>query len=242
VSHRARIPLSLVAMGLLSACATPTVPTLPPPSPALSDAELDERIDFIAKRLDASRLHGQLWNYGWIAAETGGLITGIIAAANADNGNDRAAGIVTSVLSVGGYVYQYVMPMRVRHGSDPFRDLPEATHEEKVRKLAKAQEVLADDAQRATVQIDWEAHAANAAVSALAAGVVIAAGDDHRAGPTLFTGLSALIGGEAQFWTEPAAPRRDIQDYVDKFVEPGAPHSRVHLGPGAGGVALRIDF
>lgn len=232
---------ALIGTIALGACAAPVIPRLPPPDPSLPDAEIEARIAFIEERLEGSRRHAHLWNLGWWIANGVGVATGTAEVAAADDGSERAAGVVTVVLSLGGFAYQHFLPMRARFGADPIRDLPDRTHEEKVARLEKAQELLEYDAERATAQLDWKAHVGNAAVAAAATGIVLASGD--RKSPAFLTGAQVLLGGEAQFWTEPAAPRRNIEDYVRRFrIGPSRVSHRWQVVPQGAGLALRLDF
>lgn len=236
-----RLPL-LAGVALLCACATPSVPHLPPPSPALSDAEIASRVAFIEERLEASRRHGRYWHLGWYAASVAGIGFNTALAATADESGGRAGGIVTAVLAAGGIAYLELMPMNARLGADPLAPLPEATREQRLRKLERAQEILEENAERATVQVNWLAHAANAAVSVASGLIVWGFSDD--AGAALVTGGLALLGGEVQFWTEPAAPRRDIEDYVARFPATSRRSRGLHWAPAARGLGLglRLDF
>lgn len=235
------MPLALL---VLDACATPQVPRLPPPSPGLSDAEIDARVEFIARRLDASRWRGTWWNRGWWAADGVGIAIGVASAASTNDASERAAGIVTAALGAAGFVYQQAMPMRVRHGADPIRALPARTRAEKLARLARAQELLEYDAERSTVPINWQAHLANLLVAGAGAGIVAASGDRDEV--ALIQGLSELIGGELQFLTEPQRPRHDIEDYVRRFgvAAPRARRGGLQLAPAEGGLglALRVQF
>jgi len=199
-------------------------------------------VDFIAERLDASRRRGDLWSRGWWAANTAGMAVGVVSVAVASDRPERAAGIVTAALGAGGLVYQELLPMRVRHGADPIRALPDDSHAERLARLARAQELLAYDARRATVPVNWKAHLANLVISGAAAGIVAASGDRDEL--ALLQGLTALAGGELQLVTEPHRPRSDIEDYVARFggPEPRARRGRLRLAPAGLGLALRVEF
>ncbi len=233
----------LLATLLLAACARPTVPHLAAPSSRLSEAEIQERVDFIEERLDGSRTHAKWWNIGWHALNIGGgIIQGTVVAARTNNWDDRSAAIANIANGTLGMVYMYTSPMNSRFGADPVRELPDQTREERLAKLARAQEILEENAQRATAQIDWTNYAGSAAVAAISAGAVYAAGGGGR-GQTVITGVGNLVGGTLMFLTQPAAPRRDIEDYVRRFVTPQAPKPRVRLDGTRGlGLGLRVDF
>ena len=226
--------------GVLSACSTPTLPALAPPASSLSDAEIEQRLRFIEERLEGSRRHAQRWYLGWYAASVGGVVVGGLQAGLANKGEDRASGIATAVLAAGGIAYLELLPMNARHGADPLEALPATTHAQRLAKLERAQEILEANGERATVQIDWVAHAANALVSVATGAIVWAVGGDATTG--IVSGVLPLVGGEIQFWTEPSQPRRDVRDYAHEFGSDRSGSSRLRLEPRAGGLALRSDF
>ena len=232
--------LVLACLGLDACTDLPLAPLAPPP-PDLSEAEIARRLAFIEERLEGSRRDGSLWNRGWYVADGAGIAIGVASAVVASDGPSRASGVLTAALSLGGIAYQRWMPMRIRHGADPLRALPAATRPERLRRLERAQELLVADARRARVQIDWRAHAINTVLAVGSAGIVAASGS--RKSPIWIQGAVALIGGEAQLWTEPSQPRQDLEDYRRRF---GAGGPRVVSGwqlvPAHRGLALRFRF
>ncbi len=235
-----RALLLVCALGLASGCATQRVGTLPTPSASLSDQEVVDRLAFLEERLEASRRHASLWHWGWLTASAGGVVVGSVQAALADESGDRAAGIATAVLAVGGIGYLGMLPMDARLGADPVRTLPDDTRAQRLARLDHAQETLLANARRATVQRDWVTHVANAAVSLAAGGIVYAVGDD--ATPAITTTVAALVGGEVQFWTEPYEPFRDVEAYRKRFGMGGPQNAQLRVVPTHRGLALRLDF
>lgn len=248
IAHRERASVLLCLLTgtglalLLSACATAPLPRLAPPPANLSEAEVARRYEFIRDRLDASKLHAQIWYGSWLAISAGSGIYGVVEAARSDNDSDRADGVAGAILGTIGVGYVVFVPLQARHGADRLRELPDATPEQRRIRLERAQEILQEDAERAQIaSSSWKAHLAGAAVGLVAGAAVWAVSRNPT--PAIITGVTGIVGSEAQFWAEPLQPQQDLRDYVKEFgLAPPQSTVRWHLAPARDGLAVRFDF
>jgi hypothetical protein len=200
------------------------------PAPAdhtsLSDAQIDQRIQFLEQRLDDSRTHGQIWFWSWFVINGGSMVGNGIVAGTRGQHDDRvnyATGAVLGAIGVGDL---FLRPLEARYGADPIRGLPEATREQKLAKLRAAEDQLRSNAERAEGRHEVVPYVGNAGL-ALAAGLVVGLWGERGAG--IQTGVSTLIGGAANIVTEPGRPEQDWQSYLARY------------GPGTGGRTAGVD-
>jgi hypothetical protein len=239
----ARIVTGSLLLVALSGCAgAPGGVAGPPftPEAGLTDGEVQERIRFIEERLDANRLHANLWYWGWMTIFTGSTVANSYGAATTDHGPNRANDISQAVLAASGIGDLVFRPFNARFGADPIRALPEATAEERRQKLARAEALLQGNAERAGTRTSWVRHLENAAANGIAGLIVWAAGDGEQGAITALTGT---LGGEAHIWTEPGAPVQDLEDYK-RFASGQSARAAVdwQVVPALGGIAIRLAF
>jgi hypothetical protein len=241
ISTLCLLPGATLAL-LLAACASAPLPRLEPPPATLPDAEVQRRLEFITRRLEASKRHGQLWYGSWLAISGGSAAYGVVEAVLSNESGDRADGVGGAILGVIGAGYVLFYPLDARHGAGPLRALPAATPAERRALLERAQEILQANAERAHIaSSSWTAHLLGACLGVVAGGAVWGASGDAR--PAVITGVTEILGSEVQFWTEPLAPEQDLRDYVKEFgLGPPQSTRRWRLVPEAGGFALRLDF
>jgi hypothetical protein len=213
--------------------------SFPPPRDAQA---AEQRLAFLESRLDAGRLHAQIWNWGWLAVNTGGLASSVANAATTDQGDKRAFNIVQASQAALGLTDMLVFrPMPGTHGADPLREAAArgASVEERV---PQGERMLVDAAKRADDRHDWRVHAGNAALQVVSASVLFALDEPGYAGLTLGIGL---VAGEAFIWSEPHRALGDLAEYR-KLVETGVarrdPGMEFRFGPSANGVALELRY
>jgi hypothetical protein len=183
------------------------------PTPAdagISDAELERRIRFIEGRLDASRLHGQIWYWSWMTINAGSAVALGVQAGLIDNHDDKVNSATNAALGAIGVADLLFRPLEVRHGADSIRALPDATRADKIAKLRAAEDRLRRTAERADERTSPMLYGATAALSGVAGSVVGVWGNPSDG---VITGLSSLAGGVLNLLTQPAAPARDWRDY-----------------------------
>jgi hypothetical protein len=200
------------------------------PAPAdhagLSDAQIDQRIQFLEQRLDDSRTHGQIWYWSWMTINAGSMIGNGIVAGLSGQHDDRVNYWTGAALGAIGVADQLLRPLEARYGADPVRGLPEATREQKLAKLRAAEDQLRRNALRAEGRHQIAPYAGNG-VLALAAGLVVGLWGERGAG--IQTGVSTLIGGTIYILSEPSRPEQAWEDYLARY------------GPGTGRRTAAVD-
>ena len=211
-----------------------------PAKAQIEEAVVDERLSFLEERLDASKRHGQFWQYGWMTVTTGGMVAGIVQATS-QNGDDRKARIVEASTGAIGTGYLLLRPMEARKGADPIRAMPAGTLAEKQNKLLAAEALLERNAQRTSERTDWKMHLGNVAFNFAAGGVLLALGGNLD--DVAINALGGSAVGALQLWTEPRRPAQDWQDYQairSGAVLPNQNDWRVSLAPR--GIAFHFRF
>lgn len=183
---------------------------LTPRTTTLSDAEINRRIQFIERRLDASRSHGQWWHWSWLTINAGSMVGNGIAAGLTDDHDDTVNYATSAVLGAIGTSDKIFNPLEAQYGSDPIQGVPTATRAQKIAKLRKGEAQLRSNAERAEERWGLVPHASNAGL-ALAAGLVVGLWGETGAG--IIQGFTTLAGGIASQLTQPAAPAQDWKDY-----------------------------
>jgi hypothetical protein len=181
-----------------------------PPNTGLTDAEIDQRIQFIERRLSGSKTHGQIWYWSWMTVDAGTAVIEGAVAATIDNHDDKVNYATNAALGAIGVADLIFRPLEARYGAGPIQGMPDATRDEKVAKLRAAEDQLRRNAERAETRTSWVMHAGNAALATIA-GVVVGFWGNPSDG--VITGASALAGGELNIWTQPGAPEQDWKDY-----------------------------
>jgi hypothetical protein len=185
------------------------------PAPAehasLSDAQIDQRIQFLEQRLDDSRTHGQIWFWSWMTVNAGSVVGNGTAAAMSGQHDDRVNHWTGAALGAIGVADQLLRPLEARYGAAPVRGLPETTREQKLAKLRAAEDQLRRNAERAEQRTQVVPYLGNAGL-ALAAGLVVGLWGEVGAG--IKTGISTVVGGALNLWTEPGRPAQDWNDYL----------------------------
>ncbi len=240
-----RLVLLLFAGPLACASVPFAVPRAPTPAFAAprTDAELDARLHFLEERLDAGRRHAQIWYYGWLGFNTACFAYTTTSAA-VDSDRSRSFDIVNATqaaIGVGDIVL--LRPMPGRDGADPIRGPADASHADKVARLAKGEQMLVAGAQRADDRSSWTNHLGNLAFNLLGGGILLALHESHYAAVATLSGTAV---GEVYIWSEPSRAPKDLEEY-QHFIRDGAvaqsgSGTNWLVLPGGRGIALRLNF
>ncbi len=210
----------------------------------LDDAELEARIAFIEERMDEGRTHAQVWQYGFTGGYGAGVAIGVIGATTTNDSDNRVNHIVTGIKGAFGVTRMLWAPHPGRHGADPIRDVQGDTRDDKIRRLAVAEDLLEENAERSESRWAWERHVMNAGVNA-AGGIAVG-----LLGETEDAIVSSVIGfavGTAHAFLMPWRYTGDRDDYLARFE--GAETSRIEwdISPmvtadGTAGLQLGLQF
>lgn len=230
-----------IALGALAADDHPS-PALEVPArlQTLSEEQVSERLRFAEERLDYRRRYAQGWQYGWTSFYGLGVAVQSYQAARTDSAGRRADYIASSIKAVGGIAEKLINPLRARKGAEALREMPDATREDRLRRLARAEDLLRTDAKQAQRRYSVLRHGGNIAVNSLAAVIVSNAfeTDEDRAWKSAAVGM---LVGEAMIWSQPWWPRRHLKEYEARFGLSG-PQVSWQIVPTLGGAAIVATF
>lgn len=212
----------------------------------LSDAELDRRIAFLARRFEAGRRHAALWQYGFTSAWSTGIGVAAVQAGLASDHDDRVAAFVTGGKAIIGTARLLAAPHPARLGAAPLElgetGAGEARATREARLVAGERHLLAI-AQRARRRGHWLAHVANVGLNALGGGLILGLGNPSDAISSVGVGV---LFGELLIWTEPGRGVGDLEAYRDLVDarRSGGWRDRVTIGlvPAPGALHLQLRF
>ena len=177
---------------------------------ALPDAVIDHRIRFIEAKLETHKRHGQIWYWSWMAINSGAMVGLGVATGLTDDTADRVNFGSQAGLAVLGVADLLFRPLEARYGADPIRNLPEATHDQKLKKLEATEILLRDNAKRACERENWVLHLCNLLLNA---GVGVATGNAGDVTGGAISAGAGFIGGEIYILGQPAGSKEDWEQY-----------------------------
>lgn len=223
---------------------------------ALSDEQVRQRLTFITKALEDGRPAAQRWYYGWIGLHTAGAVgAGILAGSHWHDTKLEGSETVpdrelAEGLLVGGATFavgvgsMLVDPFTPATAAGKLGRLPEGSPEERLAKLARAEELLRKCARRERRGRNVTTHVLSIGTNAAAA-VVTKVGFHHSWGKALITFAAGEAVSLLNIFTQPMKATRDLKAYEAGFAagEPSArPGVQWSLGLGPGGVSFSLRF
>jgi hypothetical protein len=178
-------------------------------SQQLSDEQIERRVAFISERLDDNQLHAQVWQYGWLVVNAGGMVVGSVNGAK-HSGTDQVYDIIQATKGGVGTAFLLLDPVPGRSGAESIREMPAVTRADKLARLARAEDLLSDGAQRARRRLWWPFHLANITFNAIGGAILLGLEDYKHAG--LSFGVGAAVG-EIEILTAPWEPTTDWEEY-----------------------------
>lgn len=210
----------------------------------LSDAQVNQRLDFVTRSLDDNRLHAALWQYGFLAVNAGGMVAGATTAAFEDDEDDKVFNILNASLGLLGVVYMVADPLPGTSGADPVYLMPFDSAADRAAQLAEGERILYEAAGRARQRTGWILHTGNVVLNASAASVLLARESYGDAALLFF--LNTTIGTVQILLTpwEPLTMWEEYQALVANGGVPPDPAVRWGIGPmpDAPGLALHVSY
>jgi hypothetical protein len=208
-------------------------------APPRTEREAAARLSFLEARLDAGRRHAELWYWSWLAINGTGLGSTVYTSVTTNHGDTRAFNVVqASQAALGVADMLWMRPMPGRTGADPLRTAAVRGASVDAR-VAEGERLLVASATRAESRRDWRLHAANLALQAVGAAVLLALDEPGYAGLTMALGI---VGGEANFWSEPSRATGDLDAYRQLVATGAVPPTSWQLAPTRNGVALVLHY
>lgn len=206
----------------------------------LNDEQVQQRLAFLEEQLEENRTHATWWQNGWTTFYALGIvIQSTRAGLEGDHKGRQGDYIVSAVKAAFGVTALLARPLRARNGADNVRALPDGTSEDRLRRLAVAEEDLRGDAEAAEKRLYWVRHAINIVGNA-AGGVVVWKAFDDRTRAWRSAGVGMAIG-EVVILSQPWEPERSWEEYQRRFDETPSPFSW-RVVPTIGGLALQVEF
>ena len=139
--------------------------------PALTDAQIDTRLDYLTHRLHDEEISADYWEYGWGAFNGGTMIWNAVQASQDQGYKNHNTDIVNSAESLIGVADVVFRPLPA-FNADFVCPQPITTEQERLQCLAAKEELLERSAERAHEPYELLPHLGNIGFN-LAAGVVI---------------------------------------------------------------------
>ncbi len=223
---------------------------------ALTDEQVQQRLAFISKALDQGQPGARRWWYGWMGAYTAGAAAaGVLVSSHwhdtklegSETVPDRElaegmlVGGATFVLGVGGLL---IDPFSPASAARKLGRLPEATPQERLAKLGRAEELLRKCAAREKRGRNLTTHLLNLGANAAGA-VALKFGFDQTWGNALVSFATGEAVSLLNIFTQPTRAVRDLKKYEAGFAagEPALrPKASWSLGFFPGGLSFRLSF
>jgi len=207
---------------------------------ALSDADLDQRIEWLTTTLDGTAGYSKLWQYGWTSGYALGIGIGVAQAATTSKNDTRVSAIVTASKAVIGTTRMLLDPHPGRLGAEPMRLISGDNRSAKLQRLVAGESQLKRVSERTQKRLRWERHAGSVALNLVGGAFVAGFGDWDDA---LVSTEIGLVVGELMIFSSPKAAASNLGDYRQRFAGVAKPDEwQVTLVPTGMGAAIRIDF
>jgi len=210
------------------------------PSAGIGNTELDQRLEFVEKRLARQSPAARYWQSGWTGFHAASAVVQGILAVDADNNDDEVDYIVGAVKSTGALAQMLIRPLPAVQGSTRFQALPSRSREERIHKLMQGEAQLYENADRAATRSSWKRHLVGVGANLLGGIAIAAFGDSSDAVTSTLLGIAV---SETSIWTEPARAVNDLKDYQnDKWMQRESSEVSWHIVPLARRIEVNIRF
>lgn len=213
---------------------------------AISEYELNERLQVVETMLKHNEKAAQTWWYSWIGLYGGATIgQGVVAYATTDT-KLRQDMIVSAGTTLIGLAGQVIFPVKSGYemiSSDKINGL---SYDEKLKKLLDDEGKLKYQSERAISGKNWQTQAMNFAVN-LTGGLVTWLGFKRP----LMDGISSFAIGmavsELQIFSQPTRAKKDYRAYCSKFglygyTNQSRPEYTIYANVIPGGISVGIGF
>lgn len=183
-----------------------------------------ERISYIQKEFDDSRLYNSIWWYGWMGIYGGTAAVSFSIGLSSDDDTVKITQVVSGIQSVIGLAGLALSPMPPAYAGSELREMPVSTPDEKMLKLSRGEKLLQETAEVQEFGSSWITHFLNLAVGASGALVIWKVYDDEidDAGgdpdkEALNNFLLSFIIGEMQIFSQPTGGIKAWTRYRELF-------------------------
>lgn len=176
-----------------------------------SAADAQQKIDFIQQHFDQQQQHSRLWQQGWLTFFSSVAAVQGLAYSQTEQEprlTDRAVGFTSSFL---GAADMLLNPLRTHQYASQLRAMPQQTPQQQQAKLARAEQWLAEVAQREQYEQSWINHLLAGVVNAAAGAVV--ANEGKRTAQGIATFVSGTLASELKIYTAPQQSQQLLQAY-----------------------------
>lgn len=148
--------------------------TQPPPStatqqksspPARTDAQVTRQLDMLQREFDAGETYAKVWYFGWMSGFAAISGANVAIALTSDDKDTRQEATLAAVTSGLGFVSTVVLPPTAAFAPPRLRAMPDATPEQRAKKLAYAETAMRAAAQEESFGTSWLPHIATAIVN-----------------------------------------------------------------------------
>jgi hypothetical protein len=196
---------------------SPLIPLLISTSTISLEPIVLERLAFLEERLEATKLHAQIWWYGWLGVYAAGAIVqgsrlAFVQRDDPDAAAKRADFAVSAIKATAGVINMLFLPLNAMKGADPMRAESSDT-----AKLAAGEAALEANARESERALWWLRHTMVVAVNVIG-GLIIWLGYDDLQRAAINAGVGIAVG-EIAIWTQPWQPRESYREYSTMVAE-----------------------
>ena len=213
---------------------------------ATSDSLVREKIQTIQSMLNQSKPAVDGWWYGWLGAYTAATIAQGTVALTSPDKNTRQDMVLGAATTFMGAALQVLTPINTGKDAEILSKLPEINNDDRLRKLALAEELLKSNALKEQAGRSWQIHALNESVN-LTSGLITWLGYKRTVWDGVTNFLMNTVITEAQIWTQPTRTMKDYQKYCRKYKSGSGtlsyePQAEFFFSTFPGGASLKIVF
>ena len=207
----------------------------------LSDAQIDERVEFLTERLNEGQKNAKIWQVGFTTGWSLGVVLSTVQAATTSVKDTRATAIVTAVKASIGVARLLVWPHPGARGAEPILAIEGDSRAAKLARLEAGELQLSRTAKRGASRKTWLPHLGNVGLNLIGGGILVGVASTKDG---LISAGVGILAGEVMLWTMPWRSVQDLDDYEKRFDDglPSKPQVTWRIAPRMGGGAIEVTF
>jgi hypothetical protein len=214
--------------------------------PEIPDSLVNKRLQLLKTTLDKDKALTQRWWYGWLGAYSAATVAQGAIYFSSDNKSlkqDMALGAATTILGAAG---QFISPLIPGNEPELLMALPENSSDERLKKMAYAEELLKQCATREKMALTWQNHILCTSVN-LGGGLITWLGFKRTLWDGVVNFAINTVVTEAQIWSQPTFAKRKYKNYINNYLNTVKTYSYTpevnwYLNAYPGGLGLKVVF